>query len=179
MKEFRDELLDYLMSQSGFVSITPLKNKYCPNPAIFKLEDQESYCKLRLGMNHILRELKTMGWIDITEEFGTGTSYPHIEGMRHFTFDPDVKARMTTKGEIEYKKSKQVDEPRIYHDNSITVGRDLTGIASTGNVGRDLTNNAEDKESKFINKKSLTINKWVLIVAVIGIIVTIIIYLLQ
>lgn len=125
MREFRNELLEYLMSQSGFVSLTDLKNKYCNNPPVFKLEDQESYCKLRLGMNHILRELKKMDWIETTGEFSTGTGYPHIEGMRHFILDYEVKARITTKGEIEYnriKKETTKEKPSVH------IGEGFSGV---------------------------------------------------
>ena len=181
MKDFRDDLLELLIANVGeFIDIQPLVDKYCGEGNIFDNHD-DTKIKCRLNINLHLRELKEMGWINMTSQGGLSTahSFNHDIGKRQFILDHQVKVRMTTKGEIEYKKSKQIDEPRIYHDNSITVGRDLTGIASTGNVSGDLTNNADDKESKSINKKSLSVNRWVLILTAVGIAVAIILYLLS
>ena len=179
MKDFRDELLELLLAHVGELNdITPLVDKYCGAGNEFEDGDQTKI-KCRLNINLYLRELKEMGWINITSELSTGHHMNHQTGKREFLLDYQVRARMTTKGEIEYKKSKQIDEPRVYHDNSIKVGRDLTGIASTGNVGKNLIDNAEDTESKKINKNNLSVNRWVLILTAVGIAVAIMLYLLS
>lgn len=181
MKDFRDELLEDLLAHSGeFIDIKYLTDKYCGEDTTFAPDDQ-SLIKCRLNINLVLRELVEMKWILLQPQWGLSASHKlnHDTNRRYFTHEQLVKARLTTLGEVEYKKSKQLSNPQTYHDNSIHIGRDLTGVANTGNVGRDLANNAEDTESKSINKKGLTVNKLALIVAAIGIIVTIIIYLLQ
>ena len=181
MKDFRNELLEDLLAHSGeFIDIKYLTDKYCGEDNTFPPDDQ-SLIKCRLNVNLILRELTEMKWILLQPQWGLSSSHMlnHDTNRRYFTHEQPVKARLTTLGEVEYKKSKQSTHQQTYHDNSIHIGRDLTGVASTGDIGRDLTNNTEDKESKFINKKSLTVNKWVLILTAVGIIVAIVLYLLS
>ena len=181
MKDFRDELLELLLANVGeFIDIQPMVDKYCGEGNIFDNGD-DTKIKCRLNINLHLRELKEMGWINMTTQGGlsTGHSFNQDIGKRQFIIDHQVKVRMTTKGEIEYKKSKQIGEPRIYHDNSINVGRDLMGSANTGTISGNLINNPEDIESKSVNKKSLLVNKWVLILTAIGIAVAIILFLLS
>lgn len=181
MKGFKDELLEDLLNHSGeFVDIKYLTDKHCGEDNTFEPADQR-LIKCRLNINLVLGELKEMKWILIQPQWGLSSSHMLNQdtNRRYFTHEQPVKVRLTTQGEIEYKKMKQTAQPYNYHDNSIHVGRDLTGVANTGDVGGDLSNNAEDAESKSVNRKSLTVNKWVLILTAVGIIVAIVLYLLQ
>ena len=181
MKEFRDELLEELLAKSGeFIDIEHLLIKYCGEDRTFEPNDQ-TLIKCRLKMNLVLAELKKMEWILLDPQWGFSSSHKldQYSNRRYYTLEMPVRVRLTTHGEIEYKKSKQSSQPQTYHDNSIHVGRDITGIANTGTVHNDIINNAEDTEAKSINKKSLTVKKWVLILTAVGIIVAIVLYLLS
>jgi len=181
MKDFRNELLEDLLTHSGeFIDIKYLLDKYCGEDNTFEPTDQ-SLIKCRLNINLVLRELKEMKWILLQPQWGLSSSHmlDHSTNRRYFTHEQSVKARLTTHGEIEYKKSKQISQASVIHDNSIHIGRDLTGIASIGDSNVALTNNAEDLESKSINKKNFTLNKWVVGLAALAIIVAVVIYLLQ
>jgi hypothetical protein len=118
MKEFRKELLELLISHSGeFVDITHLTNKYCGENYF----DTEEKCNCRLNVNTILRELALMNWINLSPKSGISTMYSRNQetGIDEFTNDNPVKARLTTHGELEYKKSKQDTTPHVQNVQNI------------------------------------------------------------
>lgn len=103
MKEFRDELLELLHTNVGeFIEITPLVVKYCGASNEFNNGDK-IIINCRLNINNYLQELKEMGWINVTGILSTSHMMNHRTGKREFTIDYPVKARITTKGELEYK----------------------------------------------------------------------------
>ena len=115
MVDFRNELLEMLLSQSGkFVDIHSLIVKHCGADTTFEPDDQ-TLISCRLNINLILRELKEMGWILIQPEWGISSSHMLNQqtGRRYFTHAMQVKARLTTKGEIEYKNMKKKDGQKI------------------------------------------------------------------
>ena len=70
MKDFRDELLEFLFVNTGEnVDLKPITDKYCGENTTFDTYD-ETKSKCRLRINRILRELKEMGWITLYPEGG-------------------------------------------------------------------------------------------------------------
>ena len=156
MKDFRDELLELLLANVGeFIDIQPLVDKYCGKGNTFD-EGDETKVKCRLNINLHLRELKEMGWILMTTQggLGTGHSFNHALGKRQFILDNQVKVRMTTKGEIEYKKAKHDPQPSY----QATFTAPFTGNFSQGNPGNIQQTFNEPKKSE--KAKWLTFNFW-------------------
>jgi hypothetical protein len=109
MTDFRNELIESLLSQSGqLVDITNLISKYCGDNNSFEPKD-ETLIKYRLNINRVLTELKEMGWLNVQPSYGLTTAHKlnHETGRRQYTLEEPVKVRLTTKGEFEYKKLKQ------------------------------------------------------------------------
>jgi hypothetical protein len=125
MKEFRNELLELLLASVGdFIDITDLLNKYCGIDNDFESDD-ETKIQRRLKINLHFRELKEMGWIITTGELSTAHHMNHQSGKREFSLDQKVKARMTTKGELEYngfKKQEKTDTSQV------TIGHQFSGV---------------------------------------------------
>lgn len=182
MKDFRDELLEFLFVHSSEnMDIKPLTDKYCGEDTTFDTYD-ETKPKCRLRINTVLRELKDMGWITLYPQGGMSTAHGYNQELnkRQFIMDETVRVRMTMTGEIEYKKLKQEPIPQVYNDNSIKVAGNLSGNANTGHIEGNLKQGTSDgKEDKTINKKNYRLNKWMIVLAIIAIAVTITIYLLQ
>ena len=66
----------------------------------------------------------------------------------------------------------------VYFKHFETHGHN-SPIAGHNQEINEISVNKDDTESKSINKKSLNVNRWVLILTAVGIIVVIIVYLLQ
>jgi hypothetical protein len=135
MKAFRDELLELLVDNVGeFIEVSPLVDKYCGQGSTFD-DGDETKIRCRQAINLHLRELKDLGWINLTPQNGLSTAHSmnHDIGKRQFSLDYAINARMTTKGEIEYKKSKQEQAPT----NTQNIGVNY-GIASQSSDLRDL-----------------------------------------
>ena len=118
MKDFRNELLELLLSHSTeFVDINHLTDKFCGEGSIYTEEKSKS----RLKVNLILRELAKMDWINLypTGGLSTAHSFNQNSGQREFLHDQPVKARLTTHGEVEYKKSKQDTTPQVQNVQNI------------------------------------------------------------
>lgn len=128
MKEFRDDLLELLSNNSGeFVEITDLVDKYCGKGNTFDPDDCTKI-ECRQSINRHLNELREMGWIDVNPNV-LSTSHHMIEGqnLRQFMLDYRVRARLKTKGEINYKSMK-----RGQHEiNSISIGDGFSGTLIT------------------------------------------------
>jgi len=119
MKDFRDELLKLLLDNVGeFVDITHLVDKYCGEGNTFD-DGDETKVRCRLNINLHLRELKELGWINSTGELSTGHHMNHQIGKREFILDHRVKARMTTKGELEYKALTKQETPVVTNIQNI------------------------------------------------------------
>lgn len=156
MKDFRNELLEDLLAHSGeFIDIKYLTDKYCGQEDTFHYQD-ETIVRCRLKLNLVLRELKDMGWIMLYPQGGMSTAHTYNRELdkRQFIIDEPLKARMTTQGEIEYKKSKQIPLPQTYNDNSINVAGDVSGVVTRGD-NNNLSVNHEKKSEK---PKWLTLN---------------------
>lgn len=127
MTGFRNELLELLLAHIGqFVELKELVAKYCGDGNMFEDGD---YTKVncRLNINLDLRELKGMGWINLTPQDGLSTSHRmnHGIGKREFTLDYNIKARMTTKGEVEYRRYKQENESQT---RGVKIGDGFSGV---------------------------------------------------
>ena len=126
MKDFRDELLEVLVAKPAeFIDIKYLTDKYCGEDNTFEVGD-ETKSRSRLRANMILRELKEMGWINMQPQGGmsTASGYNHALNKRQFLMDEPVRARLTTHGEIEYKRFKKGDEPQ---PKGINITGDVIG----------------------------------------------------
>jgi hypothetical protein len=176
MKIFRDQLLELLLANVGeFVDLTTLIDKHCGVGNTFD-NDDDTKIKCRLNVNLHLRELRDLGWINLNPQNGLSTSHSmnHEVGKRQFTLDYPVKARMTTKGEFEYKRTKRESETSNIQNIGVNYG-----IAAQ--VSQLMTTPQIIKTTEESHKGTLTsIGKWMLnnIVAVIiaGLILAFIIY---
>lgn len=133
MKDFRDELLEALLANPvEVIDIKYLTDKYCGEDDTFEAGD-ETKSKCRLRINRILRELEKMEWINLQPQGGMSTAhaYNHALNKRQFLDYGPVKVRLTTKGEIEYKKSKLDTAPQ---KPSIHVGGDFKGVLTSGDA---------------------------------------------
>lgn len=124
MREFRNDLLDMLLAEGGFVDIKPLVNKYCGEENYFE-DGDNTKVSCRLNINLVLRELKEMNWINTTGDLSTGHHMNHEIGKREFILDYPVKARMTTTGEMEYNKIKK---EQVKEKPSIQIGEGFSGV---------------------------------------------------
>jgi len=126
MKNFRDELLQVLFDHAGdWIDLTQLVAKYCGEGNTFDNGD-ETKIKCRLNINLDLIELREkMEWINLSPQNGLSAAHKfnHDIGKREFILDYPVKARMTHRGQVEYKKSKESD---IKHN--VHIGGDFTGV---------------------------------------------------
>lgn len=147
MKDFRDDLLKLLLDHVGeFVDIAPLVDKYCGEGNTFD-DGDNTKVKCRLNVNLHLRELKELGWINMTTQGGLSTSHRmnHDIGKREFTLNYPVKIRMTTKGELEYKAlTKQNTQP-------------VTNIQNFGNNSGIAIQGSDFSEADFLPKIKPTI----------------------
>jgi len=169
MAAFRDELLEYLLRNSGqFVDIKELVHKQCGEDQTFEQNDQ-TLPRCRLNVNLVLRELNEMGWINLTPTNGlsTGHHLNHETNRREFIFDVPVKARLTTKGEIEYKQLIQPPPPPAGH--TVVIGGNSTGDillhSQKSTTSLDFDHRpAETPQANTTNKKNIwaSIGKWML-----------------
>lgn len=141
MSAFRNELLEMLLAHSGqFIDIQDLINKYCGSDTTFAPEDH-TLIRCRLHLNLILRELKNMEWILLSPQWGMSSAHMlnHETGRRYFIHDQRVQARLTTKGELEYKQSKYMEQVK---GQSVTVTGDNKGQIVLGgdNANQSLDN---------------------------------------
>lgn len=187
MKDFRDELLKLLLDNVGeFVDITHLVDKYCGEGNTFD-DGDDTKIKCRLNINLHLRELKDLGWINMTTQGGLSASHKmnHDIGKRQFTLDYPVKVRMTTNGEIGYKAMIKQETPSVTNIQTIGVSNgiaaqqfDLKNLdaAFQPTTNPPIVQNTEAAKHGIIT----SIGKWILnhIVAVIiaGLILAFIIY---
>jgi hypothetical protein len=135
MKDFRDDLLEQLLEHSGeYVDIMPIVEKHFGEIKTFESDD-DTVPRNRLKINEILRELAQMNWIKVTPQngFSNGHHMNHQIMKREYILDHPVKARMTTQGEIEYKKVKREQEQKL----SIHVSGDIVG-SIVGSHAHDL-----------------------------------------
>ena len=131
MKDFRNDLLEELLLHSGeFIEISPLVIKHCGENRGF-VDHNDPLVKCRLQINLVLSELKNMDWINLNPSSGISSSHSlnHNTQLREFTFNIPVKVRLTTKGEIEYKRSKQ---DAGQSKPNIQVGDNFKGILTGG-----------------------------------------------
>lgn len=179
MKDFRNDLLELLLEHSGeYVDIMPLIEKHFGD--IYTFEQENDYApKSRGKINDLLRELTEMKWINTIPPGGLSRSH-HMNQQtmkREFIFDYSVKAKMTTKGEIEYKKAKKEEEPA---NPSIHVGGNFAGVLNTGEIKDSQVSvslsNKEDKPEASNQippkKRSSTLSMWVKIIIGISAIVS-------
>lgn len=127
MRDFRNELLEELLTHSGgFIDIGHLLNKFGGDDNMFDPNDQ-TLIKCRLKINLVLSELKDMKWILIDPRWGFSSSHKldPYSNRRYFTYEQPVRARLTTLGEVEYKKSKQ-EQPKP--TNEIKIGDGFSGV---------------------------------------------------
>lgn len=166
MNQFRDELLEYVLIHSGeIVDIKFLTDKYCGESNVFDYGD-ESISRCRLSINRVLAELMDMGWVNVLPTHGMSTihSLNHQLNKRQYTMDYPLKVRMTTKGELEYKKSKNED---VNQNNSINIGGDFIGNANTGISNTqssrvaNLATPIPDKKHKTIMNILSIVSKWI------------------
>lgn len=154
MRDFRNELLEDLLANSGeFIEIKYLTDKYCGTQTEFDPHDTDiSQC--RLSINRVLRELKEMKWIDLYPSGGMSTAHSvnQAMGKRQFINDIPVKVRMTTQGEIKYKKTRQKQQPTY----QATFHAPFTGNFNQGDSeGLTQSINEETLETKELSKKQL------------------------
>lgn len=131
MKAFRDELLEYLFEHPGeMMDISFLAIKYCDIRAdgIFDGEGDKTISKL-LGLNRVLGELEDMKWINCYPKggFTAGHTGAGEAGKRKLIFPLGASARMTTLGELEYKKLKKEE----LETNKANIGS-FTGVFIQG-----------------------------------------------
>src|ERR1039457_6625633 len=103
MKEFKNELLEYLLEHSvEIVDLTPIIQKYCGIDNTFDQND-DTLIRCRLSVNRILIELDKMDWIYLMPKHGlfTGHRLNHETMRREFLIDEPVQAGFKTLGEIE------------------------------------------------------------------------------
>lgn len=156
MKEFRDELLELLLKNSGeFISIKKLTDKYCGEDGLCS----EEMLSKRLNVNLILRELVTMNWIDLAPRGGLSTTHTYNSNTRQQEFinDKPVRARLNTYGEIEYKKSQYLGIPQV--QNVQNIGANY-GIANQLPELKDSQININQSQGENHPKQNLTMSLW-------------------
>ena len=129
MKEFRTELLELLISHYGeFISINYLTDKYCGEGSLYT----EGKCKKRLSANLVLRELAGMNWINLYPDGGLSTAHAYNQNssLREFIQDEPIKARLTTYGEVEYKKTKQDNASQVHNVQNIRTNYGIAAQSS-------------------------------------------------
>lgn len=160
MNEFKIALLDFLCNNpSQTISIKHLTDLYCGEQTHFSLDEQDERINCRKELNNVLRDLQKMGWITFSPIGGlnTGTGYDEFTKKRCFIINEPVLARITTKGEIEYKQWKKVDEPiaHVFNLNNIS-GK--VAIA-TDNSKQDIS--ISDKSDRTSEIQKVTLKKFV------------------
>lgn len=124
MKEFKEELLEYLFKHSGESVDVLFIVKKIVDINYDGICTQDDINKL-LAINVILRELENMDWINCYPKGGmmTGsTGVPSDLNKRQLLGAISLKARMTTNGEIEYKKSKQEQHSKNIQNIGVNYG---------------------------------------------------------
>jgi hypothetical protein len=167
MRAFKNELLEYLLENSGqSVDIKHIVDKYCGEDATFDPNDQ-TLVSCRLNINLVLRELVEMKWINMypTNGLSTGHHLNHETNRREFINDIPVKARMTTIGEMGYNQSIRTIPPP---GHTVIIGGNSSGDvlvnSQKSTESFDFAQRpAEIPHAKANNSKSIwsTIFKWI------------------
>ena len=151
------------------MDITAITDKFSGTDHTFDPNDHNTP-ECRLKLNRVLRELATMGWIDLQPTNGLSTSHHlnHSTMRREFILDMAVRARLTTTGEIEYKKMIQPSIAPTTPVSSVIIGDNFSGNFAQHNSGiTHQTANHSDPEGLKVAKKGLSIGRkqiWVAII---------------
>ena len=148
------------MHTSDFTDITFLTEKYGATGDFDGNDD--TIVKNRLNINLVLRELKDMGWINLAPQNGLATGHMRnqVTNKREFILDAPVKARLTTKGEMEYKQSKQSAETTKGH--SVNIGGDSHAPIMVNSDGSFQVLNQHPKEETKKDSGIKKFGKWIL-----------------
>lgn len=133
MKDLRDELLEYLFQHSGEMVDILFIVKRKVNVDNDGICTQEDINRL-LSVNVVLRELERMDWINCYPKGGimtASTGVPTDPNKRKLLWPISLQARMTTNGELEYKKLKKEEQQPPSVTNIQNIGNN-SGVAIQG-----------------------------------------------
>lgn len=106
--DFKEDLLEFIFDKPlQYVDITEIYKKHYGDAIYFSEEEINKTVKDRLKIAQILNDLKEMGWISFTPNYGFSTGHHRIfpnSTAFEFTLKDKVLVRLSTKGQLEYKK---------------------------------------------------------------------------
>lgn len=166
MNDFKIELLEFLINNPGqTIDIRLLAEKYCGIESYFDLEEQQQKVRCRQSINEVLIDLAKTNWIALNPSSGLSTGTGHNASMnkRYFLLDNPVQVRLTTKGEMEYKQLRKIDEPKGHTFNISEVSGNIMIATDHANqttaFEKKSSENITPKENKFV-KALVKIMTW-------------------